>query len=261
VARIRSVRHDEHLTLVEHLDELRIRIIVAIGAFVVAFAVCFWQNHEVLKLLNDPLPSGREPLTLGVAEPFVTTMTVCAYAALLIALPVVLYQLYAFILPAFSPAERRLALPLLLLVPVLFIAGVVFGYFFVLPPAIHFLLNFNDDQFNVQVRARDYYSFVTMTLLAMGVVFQIPMGILAITRMGIATPRQLREWRRYAYLLCAVVAAALPGVDPVSMVIEMVPLILLYELSIVLASLFGQPGGRTARSVPPAEGTGQAAGG
>jgi sec-independent protein translocase protein TatC len=261
VARIHSVSHDEHLTLVEHLDELRTRIIVSIAAFVVAFAACFWQNHEVLKLLNDPLPAGREPLTLGVAEPFVTTMTVCAYAALMIALPVMLYQLYAFILPAFSPTERRLALPLLLLVPVLFIAGVVFSYFFVLPPAIHFLLNFNDDQFNVQVRARDYYGFVTMTLLAMGVVFQIPMGILAITRMGIATPKQLREWRRYAYLLCAVVAAALPGVDPVSMVIEMVPLVVLYELSIVLASLFGQPGSRTAPSAPPAEGTGQAAGG
>jgi sec-independent protein translocase protein TatC len=256
VARFRPARHDEHLTLVEHLDELRTRIIASIAAFIVAFALCFWQNHEVLKLLNHPLPNGREPLTLGVAEPFITTMTVCAYAALLIALPIVLYQLYAFILPAFSPTERRIALPLLLLIPVLFIGGVVFGYFFVLPPAIHFLLNFNHDQFNVQVRARDYYSFITMTLLAMGIVFQIPMGILAVTRLGIATPRQLRQWRRYAYLLCAVIAAALPGVDPVSMIIEMVPLIVLYELSIVLASLFGQPGGRTAPSAPSPEGTG-----
>jgi sec-independent protein translocase protein TatC len=256
VARFRPVQHDEHLTLVEHLDELRTRIIVSIAAFAVAFGLCFWQNHEVLKLLNHPLPHGRQPLTLGVAEPFITTMTVCAYAALLIALPIVLYQIYAFILPAFSPMERRVALPLLVLIPFLFIAGVVFGYFFVLPPAIHFLLNFNNDQFDVQVRARDYYSFITMTLLAMGIVFQIPMGILAITRLGIATPRQLREWRRYAYLACAVIAAALPGVDPISMLIEMVPLIVLYELSIVLASLFGQPGGRTAPSEPSPEGTG-----
>jgi sec-independent protein translocase protein TatC len=256
VARFRPVQHDEHLTLVEHLDELRTRIIVSIAAFAVAFGLCFWQNHEVLKLLNHPLPHGRQPLTLGVAEPFITTMTVCAYAALLIALQIVLYQIYAFILPAFSPMERRVALPLLVLIPFLFIAGVVFGYFFVLPPAIHFLLNFNNDQFDVQVRARDYYSFITMTLLAMGIVFQIPMGILAITRLGIATPRQLREWRRYAYLACAVIAAALPGVDPISMLIEMVPLIVLYELSIVLASLFGQPGGRTAPSEPSPEGTG-----
>jgi len=246
VARIKPVSHDEHLTLVEHLDELRTRIIISLAAFVVAFAFCFWQNHEILKLLNDPLPGDQHPITLGVTEPFMTTLTVSAYAAILIALPVVLYQLYAFILPAFSPTERRVALPILMLIPVLFIGGVAFGYFFVLGPATHFLLNFNDNQFNIQVRARDYYSFVTLTLLAMGIIFQIPMAILAITRLGIATPRQLRAWRRYAYLGCAVLAALLPSVDPVSMIIETVPLIVLYELSIVLASLFGQPGGRAA---------------
>jgi sec-independent protein translocase protein TatC len=256
VARIKPARHDEHLTLVEHLDELRTRIIISIAAFAVAFAFCFWQNEEILDLLNDPLPGDRVPVTLGVTEPFMTTITVSAYAALLVALPIVLYQLYAFVLPAFSPSERRIALPLLLMVPVLFVAGVVFGYFFVLGPAVHFLLNFNDTQFNIQVRARDYYSFVTMTLLAMGIVFQVPMGILAITRLGIATPKQLREWRRYAYLAIAVVAALLPSVDPVSMLIEMVPLMILFELSIVLASLFGQPGGRTAPSTPSPEGTG-----
>ena len=163
-------------------------------------------------------------------------------------------------LPAFSPAERRIALPLLLMVPFLFIAGVVFGYFFVLDPAVHFLLNFNDNQFNIQVRARDYYSFVMMMLLAMGIIFQIPMGILAIVRLGIATPQQLRQSRRYAYLAITVLAALLPSVDPVSMLIEMVPLIVLYEVSIVLASLFGQPGSRSATSAASPEGSGQAAG-
>jgi sec-independent protein translocase protein TatC len=256
VARFRAVQHDEHLTLVEHLDELRTRIIVSIAAFAVAFGLCFWQNHEILNLLNDPLPGNRSPITLGVTEPFMTTVTVSAYAALVVSLPIILYQLYAFVLPAFSPSERRIALPLLLMVPVLFIGGVVFGYFFVLGPAVHFLLNFNDNQFNIQVRARDYYSFVTMLLLAMGIIFQVPMGILAVTRLGIATPKQLRQWRRYAYLVIAVVAALLPSVDPVSMLIEMVPLIVLFELSIVLASLFGQPGGRTAPSEPSPEGTG-----
>jgi sec-independent protein translocase protein TatC len=261
VARIRSARHDEHLTLVEHLDELRTRIIISAAAFFVAFGFCFWQNHEILKLLNDPLPGNRHPVTLGVTEPFMTTITVSAYCALLVALPIVLYQLYAFVLPAFSPSERRVAMPLLLMIPFLFIGGVVFGYFLVLDPAVHFLLNFNDNQFNIQVRARDYYSFVTMTLLAMGLIFQIPMGILAVTRLGIATPKQLREWRRYAYLAITVLAALLPSVDPVSMLIEMVPLIILFELSIVLASLFGQPGGRSAPTAPSAEGSGQAAGG
>jgi sec-independent protein translocase protein TatC len=252
LARIGSVSHDEHLTLVEHLDELRTRIIISIAAFFVAFSVCYWQNNRILDILDEPLPSGRHPITLGVTEPFMTTLTVSAYAALLVSLPIILYQLYAFVLPAFSPAERRVALPLLLMVPVLFIAGVTFGYFFVLDPATHFLLNFNDDQFNIQVRAREYYSFVTMMLLAMGIIFQIPMGILAVTRLGIATPKQLREWRRYAYLAIAVIAALLPSIDPVSMLIEMVPLVILFELSIVLASLFGQPGKRAPASESPA---------
>jgi sec-independent protein translocase protein TatC len=248
VARIRSVSHDEHLTLVEHLDELRTRLIISIGAFFVAFAGCYWQNSWILDQLDEPLPDGRHPITLGVTEPFMTTLTVSAYAALLVALPVILYQLYAFVLPAFSPTERRVALPLLLMVPVLFIGGVLFGYFLVLDPAVHFLLNFNEDQFNIEVRARDYYSFVTMTLVAMGIIFQVPMGILAVTRLGIATPKQLRQWRRYAYLGIAVVAALLPSIDPVSMLIEMVPLVILFELSIVLASLFGTPGERSAAS-------------
>jgi sec-independent protein translocase protein TatC len=254
------VQHDEHLTLVEHLDELRMRIIISLAAFAVAFGLCFWQNHRILDLLDEPLPGDQHPITLGVTEPFMTTLTVTAYAALLVALPIVLYQLYAFVLPAFSPSERRVAFPLLMMIPVLFIAGVAFGYFLVLDPAVHFLLNFNDNQFNIQVRARDYYSFVTMTLLAMGIIFQIPMGILAVTRLGITTPRQLRQRRRYAYLAITVLAALLPSVDPISMLIEMVPLIVLFELSIVLASLFGQPGDRTAPSAPSPEGSGQAAG-
>ena len=124
LARIRPVSHEDRLTLVEHLDELRTRIIISVARVRGRrSALCFWQNHQILDLLNEPLPDGRKPLTLGVTEPFMTTVTVSAYAALLLALPVILYQLYAFVLPAFSPRERRVALPLLLMVPVLFIGG------------------------------------------------------------------------------------------------------------------------------------------
>jgi sec-independent protein translocase protein TatC len=163
------------------------------------------------------------------------------YGALLVSLPFLLYQAYAYVLPAFSDHERRTVAPMLLLVPFLFIGGVVFAYYVVMPAATKFLLNFNDDQFYVQVRARDYYSFFGTTLLACGVVFQVPVGVLAVTRLGIVSVRQLRQNRRYAYLACAVIAAALPGVDPVSMLLETAPLIALYELSIVLARAFGEP--------------------
>jgi sec-independent protein translocase protein TatC len=240
--RVRPVSHEDRLSLVEHLDELRSRLIVSGAAFGVALALCFWQNHLLLEIASGPLPSGHKQLiTFGVTEPFSTTLTVAAYGAIILALPVLLYQAYAYVLPAFSDAERRVALPIMLMAPVLFLAGVAFAYFVVMPAAAKFLLNFNDSQFNVQVRARDYYSFFSMTMLAGGIVFQMPLAILAVTRLGIVSVAQLSSNRRYAYLAIALVAAALPGVDPVSMLLEMVPLLALYELSILLARAFDRP--------------------
>jgi sec-independent protein translocase protein TatC len=200
------------MSLVDHLDELRARLVTCLAVFGVALALCFWQNHLLLEIANAPLPKGHEQLlTLGITEPFSTTLTVSAYAAIILALPFVLYELYAFL---------------------------------VLPAAAKFLLNFNDSQFNVQVQAKQYYSFFAMTVLACGIVFQVPVGILAVTRLGIVRVEQLTKNRRYAYLVCAVVAAALPGVDPVSMLLEMAPLVVLYEISIVLAKVFGTPAER-----------------
>src|SRR5262245_39828447 len=241
MARLRPVDFEDRLTLVEHLDELRTRIIISISAFAVAFGLCFWQNDRLLDIANAPLPGDRVPITFGVAEPFTTTVTISAYAALVISLPVILYQAYAYVLPALTTRERRFVIPFLMLVPVLFVSGVVFGYFVVLPAATKFLLNFNDNQFNIQVRARDYYSFFTLTLGVMGLIFQLPIGILAVTRLGIVTPEQLSQNRRYAYIILLVVAMLLPGTDPVTMLIEAVPLIVLYEASVLMARVFGRP--------------------
>jgi sec-independent protein translocase protein TatC len=241
MARLRPVDFEDRLTLVEHLDELRTRIIISIAAFAVAFALCFWQNTRLLDIANAPLPDDRTPLTFGVAEPFTTTVTISAYAALVIALPVILYQAYAFVLPALTNREKRVVIPFLVMVPVLFVAGVVFAYFVVLPAATKFLLNFNEDQFNIQVRARDYYSFFTLTLGVMGLIFQMPIGILAVTRLGIVTPEQLSQNRGYAIVVLAILAMLLPGTDPVSMLLEMIPLVLLFEGSLLLARAFGRP--------------------
>jgi sec-independent protein translocase protein TatC len=253
VRRIRPISHDDRLSIVDHLDELRGRLIVAALAFVVAWAFTGWQNHLVLEIVNAPLPDGVEPITLGPAEAFYTTLTNSAYFALLIAMPVILYEIYAFILPAFSPLERRVATPLLLLVPVLFITGVVFCYFVVLTPALDFLLNFNADEFNTQVRARDYYSFVTLLMLAMGIGFQIPVGVLAACKLGVTNAQKLRKNRRYAVVVIVVLASLLPTLDPITLVLESIPLYLLYELSIVLAGRFGRPAGHLADE-PAAEG-------
>jgi sec-independent protein translocase protein TatC len=255
VRRVRPISHEDRLSVVDHLDELRSRLIVCVGAFVVAMSLTAWQNHRVLDIMNAPLPNGKEPITLGPAEAFYTTITNSAYVALLIALPVILYELYAFLMPAFSPTERRVAAPLLLLVPVLFITGVVFCYFVILTPAMKFLLNFNSDQFNTQVRARDYYGFITMLMLAMGLAFQVPVGILAACKLRLTTPEQLRRGRRYAIVVTVVLAALLPTIDPLSLILEAVPMYALYELSILLASAWGRPIGDVSDE-PAAEGSG-----
>jgi sec-independent protein translocase protein TatC len=255
VRRIRPISPDDRLSVVEHLDELRTRLVISGIAFAIAWAVTAWQNHAVLEIINGPLPDGIEPITLGPAEAFYATLTNSAYAALLIALPVILYQLYAFLLPAFSPSEKRVAFPLLLLVPALFITGVVFCYFVVLTPALDFLLNFNADEFNTQVRARDYYSFVVLLMLAMGIGFQIPVGVLVACKLRITTPEKLRKGRRYAIVVIVVLASLLPTLDPLTLVLESIPLYMLYELSIVLASAWGRPLGEVSEQPAP-EGSG-----
>jgi len=254
VPRVRPIDHEERLTLVDHLGELRTRVFIAISAFFAAFALCSWQNHLILEVVNHPLPANiPEPITFGVTEPFTTTLTNSAYFALMLALPVIIYQVYAFLLPAFSPMERRVARPLILMAPVLFVAGVLFCYFVVLEPAIDFLASFNSDEFNTQIRARDYYSFVYLTMAAMGLGFQLPIAVIAAVRLGITTPQKLRKNRRYAILVIAVLAALLPTIDPITLLLEMIPMIVLYEGSIWLATLLG-PKEAPGVEIAPAEG-------
>jgi sec-independent protein translocase protein TatC len=304
-AKLRPVSHESQLSVVDHLEELRTRLIVSLLAVGVAFGICFWQNHQLLHLINQPLahntqqqvrdghgplgqtyvvqrsardvavqlhqvvgllaaehrhpavraslhevegslqrdvarlsapPSGDRPVTLGIGEPFTTTLTVTLIFALILSLPVLLAQAYGFLIPALEPEQRRRARSLTLAIPVLFVAGVAFGYFVVLPAAVHFFQNFNSSEFNVLVQANQYYKFAATTMLAMGLLFQVPVVILAITRIGLLTPRQLRKNRRYAVALCALIAAALPG-DAITMLLETLPLYLLFELSVLLAAV------------------------
>jgi len=301
------IGHEDKLTVVDHLEELRGRLIVSLAALAVAFGICMWQNHVLLTFLDRPLshqtqeqikaghgplgatytvqqgarqvatqlrsvldtlarpgsglsasaraslhtvgpeldrsiaelsnpPEGNKPVTLGIGEPFATTIGVAFMFAFILALPVILYELYGFLLPAFSPQQQRMATSLGLAIPLLFAAGVAFGYYIVLPAAVRFFQNFNSGQFNVLVQANQYYHFATVILLAMGLFFQVPVAIMAATRSGIVTPRQLRRNRRYAILACGAVAALMPG-DALTLLLETVPLYLLFEASVLLASL------------------------
>ena len=307
----RPVSHEDRLSLVEHLDELRSRLIVAFVALVAAFSVCFAFNGTLLDVVNRPLEhetqknvdkgrgplgqikkvedgvrgfserldttlallarpdsglpratrallvrqraalqaqraqlpkiTGNRPVTLGIGELFTNTLIVSLYFAILLAMPFLLWQAYAFVLLAFSLEERRIALSLLMMIPGLFLIGVAFGYFLVLPAAVRFLQNFNADNFNILIQGRDYYRFAALTLVAMGIVFQVPVGILALTRTGVLSVQQLRRNRRYAFVICFVVATPLPGTDPVSMIIESLMLYLLYEVGILLSAVLVRP--------------------
>ena len=318
---LRPIGHEDRLSLVDHLSELRKRLVISLVTLVAAFSFCFWQNDAVLDLvtrpvettqdLRNPSKDSQDPLeqsarfqtaqgkaliaiapalsetaktlsslaaagdltesrrrqiartttalakasttvaqaaatlprnnerklvTLGVTEPFTATITITFYAGLLLAMPMLLFQAYAFVLPAFSSRERSVALPLMLMVPVLFVAGVAFGYFVVLQRAVEFLQNFNDDSFDILLQAKDYFRFAVLFVAGVGLLFQIPVGVLAVTRLGIFTPGQLAKNRGYVILAIAVLAAvATPTPDPVTMTLAMAPLIVLFELSILLA--------------------------
>jgi sec-independent protein translocase protein TatC len=316
------IGHEDRLSIVDHLQELRGRLIVSLAALAVAFGFCMWQNHALLHLINKPLsvqtqkqvkaghgplgatytvqqsarsvatqlqtvvgalerpgsgaspatrsslaavnpqlhaaiarlakaPEGNKPVTLGIGEPFTTTIGVALIFAFILALPIILFELYGFLLPAFSPKQQKIASSVTMSIPLLFILGVTFGYFVVLPAAVRFFQNFNSGEFNVLVQANQYYHFAAVTLLAMGLVFQIPVAILAVTRAGIVTPKQLRHNRRYAILACGAVAAFLPG-DAITLLLETVPLYLLFEASLLLATVVERRERRRAQPDPGA---------
>jgi len=299
---LRPIRHEDRLSVLDHLDELRKRLFVSVGALLLAFCVCFAFNGQLIRVLNRPLPpaattglgsqntqdaalhkgfvkiekaasglsgsfarshgvapgasrefaqlaaaarevakelpanasSQEKPITFGVSEAFTTTLMVVGYFALMITLPILLYQLYAFVIPALSKDERRVAVPSMIAAPLLFVAGCVFTYFAIVPPAIHFLQGYNSNDFQNLLQAKAYYKFEIILMMGIGLAFQVPLLLLALQKVGVITASTLTLNWRYATVLIAVIAAALPGVDPVSMFMETLPLVLLYLSSIVL---------------------------
>jgi sec-independent protein translocase protein TatC len=298
---LRPIGHEDRLSIVDHLDELRSRLIVCAIALAVAFGLCYWQNNTILNLLNKPyaaqaahtaanhlggltndsvtaahhfestagllqqlsrstdLSSSDElllaaaaqqmeaaakalpqttpkaiPITIGVGEQFTTTLTVCFYCAILLTLPLLLYEIYAFVIPALSPKERRVAAPLVVVAPALFVAGVLFTYLVVLPAAIRFLQGYNSNEFNNLVQAKPLYSFEVLTMGAIGLTFQLPLAMVGLRQLGVMNGSTLTRHWRYATVIIAVIAAAMPGADPVTTGLETLPLVILFVASIFL---------------------------
>jgi sec-independent protein translocase protein TatC len=233
----RRLHHGEEATLVEHLDELRSRLIIALFAIVPIFLVTFAFHEQIMDWLTGPLPDDRKLVTLGVTEPFTTSVKVSLLAALAFALPVLLWQAWAFLAPAVQPHFERIVLGFVALATALFVAGVAFMYVVVLPRALDFLTSYDEELYDIQIRASYYYTFAAMTLLAGGLAFLMPIFVLALVRLGVVTSHQLRRNRKIAFVALLVFAIMLPTVDPVSLAFEVVPLVILFELAIWLSVL------------------------
>jgi sec-independent protein translocase protein TatC len=233
----RRLRHGEEATLVEHLGELRARLFIAIGALAVGFIVAYAFHGRLLEWLNRPLPDRLDkPVTFSPIEPFATSIVVSLWAGLLLALPVVLWQLWSFLAPAFEEHRQRSMVVLVGFATVLALGGVLFGYYVILPPAIHFLTNYDSAYFTIQLRARDYYRFVGFVLLGVALAFEVPVFVLALVRLRILSAAQLRHTWRIGIFVMVVIGVLLPGVDPVSTILSVIPLVLLYVLAIGLAT-------------------------
>jgi sec-independent protein translocase protein TatC len=233
----RRLLHGEEATLVEHLDELRTRLIVVLLALVPAFLLAFAFHEQIMEWLLGPLPDDKKLVTLGVTEPFTTSVKVSLIAGLALALPVLLWQVWAFLAPAVQPHFQRIVLVFVVIATALFATGVVFMYYVVLPRALDFLTSYDDELYDIQIRASYYYSFAALTLIAGGIAFLMPIFVLALVRLRVLTSDRLRSNRRIAFVVLLVFAIMLPTVDPVSLAFEVVPLVLLFELSIWMSVL------------------------
>jgi sec-independent protein translocase protein TatC len=236
--RPRRLPREEEATLVEHLEELRGRIMLALAAVAVATAVAFVFHDRILDLLARPLPPAHRHLAaFGVAEPFSVSLAVSLYAGLLFALPVLLWQAWSFLAPALDAAAERRILLLAAFGLVLAAAGLAFGYGILLPRAVHWLTGYETSHFKLLIRASSYYSFVSSVLLGVVCVFETPLVVLALVNLGVLTSAGLRRNRRRGYFFVAVAALALPGPDPVTTLLELLPMWALFEGSIWLAVL------------------------
>jgi sec-independent protein translocase protein TatC len=251
--RLRSLRpprrlgHGEEATLVEHLEELRQRLFVCIGAVLVGFVVAYIFHQRLIHYLELELPKGHRHLTtLTIGEPFMTSLWLSFYAGFLVAIPVILWQIWAFFLPAFDAAHERMLRILVFVSGVLLLIGLAFGYWFALPKAASFLANYDKAQYTTLIRARDYIGFAAKVLVAMAIVFQLPLFVIGLTRIGILSTGKLRRSRRVGYFIVCCVGVALPGVDPITTALETIPLLVLYEASIWAAVLLDRRGARAA---------------
>jgi sec-independent protein translocase protein TatC len=239
---------EDRLTLLEHLDELRKRLFVCLIAATVGVLLAALFNSRMFELLLHPLnavpnlpESARRITTFSPAEPFMVSLKVWVVGGLIMAAPVIIYELWAFLAPAFTAGEKKYFYPVVFATTILFFLGCAMAYFLVLPKGLQFLLTFSSGFFNVQLRAQEYFTFMALFILAFGVVFELPVVLVLLAKVGVIDDKWLKKNRRWAIIVLAFAAAVItPSQDAFSMLAMFIPLYVLYEVSVVV-SRFVQP--------------------
>lgn len=232
------------MPFLEHLEELRWRIIWSLAAFIVGFAIAFTLStkYNFILLLAQPvapyLKEGQKLIVTHPADSFRITLSISIWLGLVLALPVVLYQLWAFLAPALYKHEKRVVIPVFFFGTILFLCGIALSYFVILPLTLHFLFSIQATSLDMLISAREYFGFAIAMSLAMGAVFELPILIIGLTAVGVVTPRFLQKFRRYAVVLCLIGSALItPGADPFSLLALALPLYGLYEVSVIASAV------------------------
>lgn len=241
-----SVSSDSpHDSLIKHLTELRGRLVTSVIAIAVAFIVTYYFSDHLYALLAAPvlaaLPEGDEFLAFtGVIEPFYTYLKVALTASIVLASPVIFYEIWAFTAPGLLTNEKRWFFPIVLLSVFFFSLGVLFAYFIVFPVAFKFLLSYAEAELRPVLSMGVYFSFATKMLLAFAVVFEMPLFVLVLSRLGLLTAKKLIGWWKYALISSVIVGALLTPPDIFSQTLMAAPIMVLYLISIVVAHFFGK---------------------
>ena len=236
------------MPLMDHLRELRTRILRALLAVLAGFCLCYWQAPRLQAALEAPLLKALQALPevtgklmfTGLAEAFIVEVKVALAAGFLAAAPFVFYQFWAFMAPGLYPRERRLLIPLALGTGLFFVAGALFGYFVVFPPAFDFFLSYNSDTVTAMPALAEYFGFCIQLLLAFGLVFELPVLAFFLARFGLINAGMLKKARGYSYIAAFIIAAVLTPPDVVSQLLMAGPLLLLYEISIWVVRVCGR---------------------
>lgn len=235
---------DEKITFTSHLEELRKRIIICIGAVAVGFLASYFFSEQIFTILVKPLKEELPPDSLliftGLPEAFLVYLKLAFFAALFLSSPVILWQVWCFIAPGLYDREKKYVYPFVIFSTLFFVAGVSFGYFIVFPLAFKFFMGYSTELIKPLPSVKEYLSFSCKMLLAFGIVFELPLFVLFLAKIGVVNERMLRSQRKFAILGIFIAAAVLTPPDVVSQILMAFPLLVLYEISILVTKYFGK---------------------